>query len=131
MIALDTHAWLWWLSEPREPSATARRAIQAHIESGIAVSALRVWEVALLHKRNGIERAMPLDDLLAHCERLPNLESLPMTPRIGVASVDLEPLHADPADRWPGQGAYTLSMGLQFDPSTRDTRQNLLMGGAT
>lgn len=124
MIVLDTHAWLWWLSEPHELSMPAIRAIEAHTESGIAVSTISVWEVARLQKQNRIELAMPVDDLLAHCKRLPNLELLPVTPRIAVASVDLEPLHADPADRIIVATARSLGASLV----TKDRRLHTFDG---
>lgn len=42
MIVLDTHAWIWWLSNPRKLSARARHAIDE--TKGLGVCALElVW----------------------------------------------------------------------------------------
>ena len=48
MILLDTHIWLWLLHEPSHLSVTAKRAIEAEeIKSGLLVSAISVWEIAV------------------------------------------------------------------------------------
>ena len=42
---------------------------------------------------------MDIADVVAHCETLPYLQIVPVTTRIALESVRLEPFHADPADR--------------------------------
>ncbi len=53
----------------------------------------------MLVEKGRLALAMPLDEVIARCETLPGLRFLPATPRMALASVVLEPLHADPADR--------------------------------
>jgi PIN domain nuclease of toxin-antitoxin system len=100
MIVADTHAWLWWLSGSDELSRDACDAIDRGLEDGaLGVSAISVWEAAMLVKKGRLQLALSMADLVAHCEQLTGLSFLPITPRIALASVALEPLHADPADR--------------------------------
>ncbi len=100
MVVADTHAWLWWLSGDASLSATARATLERAFDEGdLAVSAISVWEAAMLVKKGRLALALPLDEVVARCETLPGLRFLPVTPRIALASVALEPLHADPADR--------------------------------
>lgn len=100
MVVADTHAWLWWLSGDAALSATARSALERAFDDGhLGVSAISVWEAAMLVKKGRLVLALPLDELVARCETLSGLRFLPVTPRIALASVALEPLHADPADR--------------------------------
>jgi PIN domain nuclease of toxin-antitoxin system len=100
MVVADTHAWLWWLSGDASLSSAARSALDgAFHDATLGVSAISVWEAAMLVKKGRLALAMPLDDLVARCETLHGLRFLPVTPRIALASVALEPLHADPADR--------------------------------
>lgn len=100
MILLDTHVWLWWLSEPARLSATATvRIEEAKQASDVAVSAISAWEAAMLVRRGRLELRLPVTDLVATCARLPFLHFVPIDPRIAVASAELEGLHADPADR--------------------------------
>lgn len=100
MVVADTHAWLWWLSDDAALSANARSALDRAFDDGhLAVSAISVWEAAMLVKLGRLVLALPLEALVARCETLPGLRFVPVTPRIALASVALEPLHADPADR--------------------------------
>ncbi len=100
MTLLDTHTWLWWLSSPELLSAEASRRIDAaRQEANLVVSAFSVWEAAMLVKKGRLDPRMPLDEVVASCEQLPFLAFLPVTPRIAIDAVSLEPLHADPADR--------------------------------
>ncbi len=100
MVVADTHAWLWWLSGDASLSSSARSALDRALDDGaLGVSAISVWEAAMLVKKGRLTLALPLEDVVAHCETLPGLRFLPVTPRIALASVALEPMHADPADR--------------------------------
>lgn len=100
MIVADTHAWLWWLAGDAALSTGARSALdRAFDDAALGVSAISVWEAAMLVKKGRLTLALPIDDLVGHCETLTGLRFLSVTPRIALASVVLEPLHADPADR--------------------------------
>jgi PIN domain nuclease of toxin-antitoxin system len=100
VIVADTHAWLWWLSRSVELSEAARAALDHALDdAALGVSAISVWEAAMLVKKDRLVLALQLDELVAHCETLEGLQFLPITPRIALASVALESLRADPADR--------------------------------
>jgi len=55
VIVLDTHVWLWWISNPENLSTSATTAIAKAVdENGIVISAISTWEIALLvDKRPG------------------------------------------------------------------------------
>jgi PIN domain nuclease of toxin-antitoxin system len=100
VILLDTHVWLWWLSEPDRLSAIASERISDARRNGIvAVSAISAWEAAMLIRKNRLELRVPPLELVASCARLPFFRFVPIGPGIAVASVELEGLHPDPADR--------------------------------
>ncbi|MFH1176900.1 MAG: type II toxin-antitoxin system VapC family toxin [Acidobacteriota bacterium] len=101
MILLDTHAWVWWVAEPRLLSARARETIDGAVSSeGVAVSAISAWEVAMLTKRGRLELTLEVEDWITSSERLPFLTIVPIDARIAVRAVTLPPpLHDDPADR--------------------------------
>src|SRR5208282_1649202 len=49
VILLDTHALIWFASEPARLSANARQSINtAYQRGGIAISAITLWELAWL-----------------------------------------------------------------------------------
>lgn len=101
MIVLDTHTWVWWLSDPERLSQVARQAIdRAMGEKAIRVSAISAWEVALLVNKNRLRLTMSVEDWIAHSHGLPFLRFVDVDPRIAVRSVRLNgKLHPDPADR--------------------------------
>ena len=100
MILLDTHAWLWWLSDPDRLSLPARRRIADARENGVvAVSAISAWEAAILVRKGRLELRLAVGDIVAACSRLPFFRFVPIGAGIAVASVELDGLHPDPADR--------------------------------
>jgi len=101
MIVLDTHAWLWWVSQSRELPQRVRRLIDRNAaEHSVHVSSISVWEIAMLAKRGRLRLAMRVEDWLAKCEALTVLRFVPVDNSIFLRSVVLpEPLHRDPADR--------------------------------
>jgi PIN domain nuclease of toxin-antitoxin system len=100
-LLLDTHVWLWVVAGGPELSYAAREAIAAAVGTGtLRISAISLWEVAMLETRGRIILGKPtglwLDEALA--DPGPAIE--PLTPRIAVESCELpEVFHADPADR--------------------------------
>jgi PIN domain nuclease of toxin-antitoxin system len=100
VIVADTHAWLWWISGDAALSPAAKAALDDALDDArLGVSAISVWEAAMLAKKGRLELALGIDELVRRCEALPGFRFLPVTPHIAVTSVTLEPLHADPADR--------------------------------
>ena len=44
---LDTHAWVWWVTEDRRLSPRARRAIERDLaRDALWLSLISIWEVA-------------------------------------------------------------------------------------
>ncbi|MBN1422573.1 MAG: type II toxin-antitoxin system VapC family toxin [Planctomycetes bacterium] len=101
MIVLDTHAWVWFLSDPERLSGRAREVISAARESAeILVSSISAWEVALLVRRKRLGLSLDVADWIARAEALPFLRFIPVDNGIAIGSVLLPPpIHADPADR--------------------------------
>jgi PIN domain nuclease of toxin-antitoxin system len=101
MIVLDTHAWLWWVSDPELLSATARKFIEQAVEAeSVHISSISAWEVAMLVDRGRLELTMAVEDWVAKSESLPFFNFVPVTNAIALKSVALPaPLHHDPADR--------------------------------
>jgi len=125
VIVADTHAWLWWLSGATALSPAARDALDDALgDGGLGVSAISVWEAAMLVKGGRLELTLGVDELVRRCEALPGLCFLPVTPRIALASVALEPLHADPADRLIAATALAHRAVLV----TKDTRLHAVDG---
>lgn len=101
MIVLDTHAWVWWVSDPARLSPAAREAAGRAAEDGqLYVSTISVWEVGLLVQRGRLRLSLDVEDWVSYCEALPFLQFVPVNNAIAMKSVRLPgPLHSDPADR--------------------------------
>jgi PIN domain nuclease of toxin-antitoxin system len=100
VIVLDTHVWLWWLSNPEKLSKGAAKRIERETSDGrICISSISVWETAMLVAKGRLELSIDLNDWLAISESLPFVEFIPVSNRIALQSVHLQELHNDPADR--------------------------------
>jgi PIN domain nuclease of toxin-antitoxin system len=100
-LLLDTHVWLWVVAGDRQLAASAREMIAAAAGQGsLRLSAISLWEVAMLASRGRIVLGRPtplwLDAALDGAA--PAIE--PLTPAIAAESCELPAMfHADPADR--------------------------------
>lgn len=101
MIVLDTHAWIWWVSNPEFLSEKAKQIIdEAVINRNVLISSISTWEVAMLVSRGRLKLTMPPDDWVAASEALPFFDFVPVSNSIALKSVQLPgALHSDPADR--------------------------------
>ena len=101
MILLDTHVWVWFVSNPELLSKAAKNAIDSAMEQKeIFISSISAWEIALLIAKGRLYLTLEVNDWIAKSERLPFLQFLPVDNYVAVKSVNLpQPLHSDPADR--------------------------------
>lgn len=114
MIVLDTHVWLWWLSNPEKLTAPASLAIDDGVrDEGIIISAISTWEIALLVSRGRLELAINYRDWIAKTEGLPFVRFVPVDNTIALRSIDLPGhFHPDPADRIIAATAMTMGLAL-------------------
>ncbi len=101
MIVLDTHAWVWFISNPELLSRKAEKEINKAVQKeSLLVSSISAWELALLVKKNRLSLALDVTDWIAKSESLPFIQFVPVTNSIAVKSVNLPgPFYPDPADR--------------------------------
>jgi PIN domain nuclease of toxin-antitoxin system len=98
VIVLDTATWIWRASDARRLSAKARRAIDAAERA--LVSAISVWEVAMLVAKRRIQLDRPVEHWVDIALALPGIQLAPLAPAIAVRATKLPgDFHPDPADR--------------------------------
>ena len=97
MIVLDTHAWIWWASDPARLGHRGRAAIEA--ADRIGVPAVCCFEVAAAAAKGRISLDRAPLEWLEQALALPHVELVPITPRIAVKATQLGAFHGDPADR--------------------------------
>ncbi len=106
---LDTHIWLWSLSEPRRLSRRVRNILQRP-EHQIWLSPISVWEALLLHAKHRIQLPAKLHDWLPAA--LASFRQAPMTHAIVLAAHELPTNHPDPADRFLAATAQVMDLTL-------------------
>jgi PIN domain nuclease of toxin-antitoxin system len=101
-IILDTHLWIWAVEGLRDEISTAAiREIEDGSRRGeIRVSAISVWEVAMLEAQGRIGLSRPVEEWVGAALRAPGVRLLELSPRIAIDSTRLPGRPpADPADR--------------------------------
>lgn len=114
MILLDTHVWIWWVSNPDLLSTEARTLIdKALVERKTHISAMSVWEVAMLVAKNRLRLTMEVADWIRASEGQAFIQFVPVTNAIALKAVRL-PLNAltDPVDRLVMATAEVLGLVL-------------------
>ena len=101
MIVLDTHVLIWWVNDKGKLSEKARQVIKQALDNdAIYISAITVWEVAILVKKNRLKLSMDVETWKDKVLALPMVNCIDISPNIAVKSVNLPNFtHLDPADR--------------------------------
>lgn len=112
-MVLDTHVWLWWVSEPSLLSLTAQESIDQAISQGqkLHLSTISTWEVALLVNKGRLRLTLSARSWVSKTEALSLFEFIPVTNSIALRSVQLK-MHPDPADRLIVATALELGLPL-------------------
>lgn len=122
MILLDTHVVSWLAFEEEKVSAHARNAIQN--SQGLAISAISLWELAMLGRRGRIRITLTLESFLSEVESRFNV--LPISARVCAQAMALPELSPkDPADRLIA--ATALVEGISLVTADRDIRRSRLV----
>ena len=119
MIAVDTHALIWWVAGG-PLSELAAETLERHASSrSLFASSISAWEISMLVEKGRLELTIDAADWIKQVETLPGLHFVPVDNDIAVASTRLpEPFHPDPADRIIVATARSLDAPL----ITRDER---------
>jgi len=110
-ILLDTHAFLWWITDDAQLSATARRLIK---DSGNTLywSAASSWELGIKYALGRLPLPDAPEIFLAQELAENQIESLPITDRYAFQAGRLPRHHKDPFDRMLIAQAMTDSLVL-------------------
>jgi PIN domain nuclease of toxin-antitoxin system len=93
-LLLDTHAFLWWLSDDRQLGPQARKAIEQP-DNLVYVSVATAWEIALERAVGRLEASGDIADWIEQSA----FSDLPIEVEHAVVSAELPKHHSDPFDR--------------------------------
>ncbi len=102
MILLDTHALIWFASDPDQLSEVALQTIEAEIKAKrqILISSISIWEICQLVSKKRISFSVPLEQLLDTLNQTKEYKFVSIDNKIAYESHILPgEFHSDPADR--------------------------------
>lgn len=124
-VLLDTHAFLWHVTESDHLSSAARKAI--HKADQVLVHAISAWEIGMLVSKGRLALAYDVGEFISRSHGIRKIQWIPMTPDLAVKASHLPgdaqgQVHGDPADRIIA--ATSLSLGIPLITSDRKLRTN-------
>ncbi|MNE33168.1 PIN domain protein [compost metagenome] len=93
-LLLDTHAFLWWLSDDPALGAEARQ-IMSEPRNQVLVSAASIWEISIKQAKGMLEAPADLEVLVED----EGFTKLPISLFHGQQAGKLPEIHRDPFDR--------------------------------
>jgi PIN domain nuclease of toxin-antitoxin system len=98
-LLLDTHVWLWTLTDPDRLARRGRNAVR-RASNELWLSPISTWELLVLAERGRVR----FDDEPGRwareaLQRSPVREA-PLTHEVAIQSREIAPSHPDPADRF-------------------------------
>lgn len=100
MILLDTHIWVWYVSNSDRLTEPQRQILARRMADGLGVSVISCWEVAKLVEVGRLDLDRPVWEWIRQALAAPEIRLLELTPQIAVAATQLPgQFHRDPADQ--------------------------------
>lgn len=97
-ILLDTHCWLWWLSEPQKLTSSMQQAI-ANPENELFLSVASIWEIAIKVAMGKLTIPQPLPKLVTEQLSIDGIKTLDIRTIHALKIEELPTHHKDPFDR--------------------------------
>jgi PIN domain nuclease of toxin-antitoxin system len=97
-VLLDTHAFLWWVTDDERLTSVARATIGAS-DNQIHVSAASVWEIVTKSQLGRLSIPRPIGAFVADQLEGNAFQTLSITVRHAFGLESLPELHRDPFDR--------------------------------
>jgi PIN domain nuclease of toxin-antitoxin system len=97
-LLLDTHAFIWWDSEPNRVSPNALAQCQNRANE-LWLSVASVWETQIKLQLGKLRLSLPLAKLIESQQQTNGLQVLPITLAHVLAIEQLPDHHKDPFDR--------------------------------
>lgn len=97
-VLLDTHAFIWWDSDPTKLSSQAR-AVCEDRANVVLLSVASAWEMQIKLQLGKLDLRLSLAEVIASQQRTNDIQVLPVVLGHVLALQDLPAYHKDPFDR--------------------------------
>ena len=98
IVLLDTHAFIWWDSDPTRLSPQARTACEDRTNV-VLLSVASAWEMQIKLQLGKLDLRLPLAEVIASQQQTNEIQVLPVALGHVLALQDLPAHHKDPFDR--------------------------------
>jgi PIN domain nuclease of toxin-antitoxin system len=116
-VLLDTHVWVWFLTESQKLSSTHREIIEDETNE-IWLSAISIWEVSMLIEKKRLSVGIPAKKWINQALVQVPIKEAPITFQIAKVSRTINLMNEDPADRFIAATAKTQNLALMtYDSS--------------
>lgn len=100
MIVLDTHIWVWWVTNSNALKPKQLEIINKYVDTGLIVSVISIWEIAKLVEYNRLKLNISLNQWLSRALSYPGIQKIDLLTDIIIQSTQLKgKFHKDPADQ--------------------------------
>jgi len=96
-LLLDTHIWIWSVSEPAKLSPRVARILQDP-NNELWLSPISVWEVVILLEKRRLGLDMAPEEMVSQAIRTLPTKEAPLTAEVALATRHIRLPHRDPAD---------------------------------
>lgn len=110
-LLLDTHIWIWCVSEPQRLSRRVARAVE-NPENQLWLSPVSIWEAMLLHRKGRLQVPEGFSTWLARAVTVTTFTEAPFTFDVAQALSTISLPHADPADLFLAGSAKVFGLTL-------------------
>lgn len=114
-LLIDTHILIWLMNGDNQLSKTLLPHIESVVQNSgrIFVSAISIWEIAMLESKGRIQLKEPVNKWIKHALSAPCVYLAELSPDILIESTHLPGnFHQDPADRMIVASARVMNIPL-------------------
>ena len=97
-LLLDTHAFIWWDSDPSKLSSRVVSLCQNRANL-VLLSVVSVWEMQIKHQLGKLTLGLPLRELVETHKEVNDIQLLPVYLEHVLELENLPAVHTDPFDR--------------------------------
>ena len=98
-VLLDTHSFLWWMSQRGARLSPSARDVILPESTQVLISVVTAWELALKAGAGRLDLPEPVERYLPRRIRRHRLKVLDITLEHAIRAGRLPPIHRDPFDR--------------------------------